>query len=119
VEGIHAGFPASFREATRVRTTGSPVVTVRQPATHAIWHIGDESTISWDAGGQIGHFKVQLSRDGHTWTMLFATVAGTERQVHVSVDPPASENARIRVEAVGPTGSGSDDSGPFRIRARQ
>jgi hypothetical protein len=110
VEGIHAGFPASFREATRVRTTGSPVVTVRQPATHAI---------SWDAGGQIGHFKVQLSRDGHTWTMLFATVAGTERQVHVSVDPPASENARIRVEAVGPTGSGSDDSGPFRIRARQ
>jgi hypothetical protein len=24
---------------------------------HAIWHLGDDATIKWEAGGQIDHFK--------------------------------------------------------------
>jgi hypothetical protein len=117
VEGVFPGFQPSFRAATEVRTTSSPVVRVTRPAAHAVWHMGDEATIVWEAGGQIDHFKVQLSRDGgHIWSTLVANVAGSERQVHVPVDPPASERCQVRVEAQGPTGSGSDRSATFGIR---
>jgi hypothetical protein len=120
LEGIFPGFPASFREETKVRTTSAPVVTVVRPPAHAIWHLGDEATIKWEAGGQIDSFKIQLSRDtGHTWTTLASNVAGDERQIVVPVDPPASEHCEIRIDAQGPTGSGSDRSGLFRIRHEQ
>ncbi len=118
VEGIFAGFPPSFFDGVNVRTTASPVVRVSRPGAGTIWHLGDEATIAWDAHGEVSHFVVRFSRDGgHSWTTLSSNVDGAERQISVPVDPPASENCKVRVEAVGPTGSESDDSdGFFRIR---
>jgi hypothetical protein len=80
--------------------------------------MGDAATISWDAHGQISSFRIHLSRDsGHSWTTIFPNVGGSERQIAYSVGPAASENCKVRIEALGPAGSASDDSdGFFRIR---
>jgi hypothetical protein len=113
LEGLWPGFDPLFDPPIGVRTTSEVVLHVFTPAT---WHIGEEGSLSWDAVGNVDHFKVDFSRDGgHTWTTLAANVAGSERHLTVPIEPPASTSCRVRVTAFGGGHSTSATSGNFRV----
>jgi hypothetical protein len=118
VQGVFPNFPPTFDEV-RVRVSPTPVVKVTSPNGRVTWVVGEAETISWTAGGQISSFRVKLSRNnGLTWTTLFSNIDPTLRHTTYSVDPPVSEACKIRVEAHGPAGEGSDTSdSSFHIRA--
>jgi len=116
LEGLFPGFDPLFNPPIKVRTTNQILLHVVQPNSGTVWHFDGDVSVSWDAVGDVDHFKVQLSRDGgNSWSTLAASVAGSVRHLDVSVDPPASSNCRVKVEAFGPTGSVVAEGGVFHI----
>ena len=113
---LEANFPQFdpvFNEPIPVTTTAKPILHV---ATPAAWHIGENGTVNWTVAGAVDHFKVDLSRNGgQSWTTLAADVPGGQHHLTVGVDPPASTNARVRVEAFGSSGTTIATTGAFHI----
>jgi hypothetical protein len=113
LEGLFTGFDPIFNPPVKVRTTDLPVLHVDTPPA---WHVDDNGTVSWEVAGDVDHFKVELLRNGgQSRTSLAADAPGTQRHLTVAVDPPASDNCRVRVHAFGSSGSTSAESGVFRI----
>lgn len=113
LEGIFPQFDPVFNEPIPVTTTDKPVLHVGTPPP---WHVGENGTVNWTAAGAVDHFKVELSRNGgQSWTTLADHVVATQHHLTVGVDPPVTNSARVRVHAVGPTGTTAATSGPFHI----
>jgi hypothetical protein len=91
-------------------STASGPFRVTTPNTAVSWAAGSSQTVTWDVAGtaaapiNTASVRIRLSLDGgYTWpTELLASTAndGSET-VTIPAGTPASEQARIRVEAVG------------------
>ena len=116
LEGLFPGFDPTFNDPIHVTTTDKVLLHVATPPE---WVIGENGTVNWEVEGEADHYKVDLTRNGgQSWTTLASDVPGSQHHLTVGVDPPASTNAHVRVEAFGPTGSVFATSGAFRIGGR-
>jgi hypothetical protein len=95
--------------AVTVSTEAGPF-RVTQPNAALDWIAGAEHEVSWDVAGTVdapvstSHVRIRLSLDGgRSWPLVLAESVPNAGSATVTlpVDTPSSNQARIRVEAVG------------------
>jgi hypothetical protein len=80
----------------------APVFQVTSPTASDSWTIGSSHTIAWTAG--TGNVKVELSRDGGPFSVIFGNIPN-DGHVAWTVAGPAAAAARVRVTQLSAPGS--------------
>jgi hypothetical protein len=95
--------------AVTVTSSAGPFV-VTAPNTAVTWEAGTQQTVTWNVAGtdagtvNTANVRIRLSLDGgYTWPLELAssTPNNGSAMVTIPADTPATNQARVRVEAVG------------------